>query len=121
MNPLDKALLCVNIILERKAVDPVLFEVGKLTSITDYFLIASGRSSRQVQAIAQHLQTRAKQQGLTLFGIEGERDGHWILMDYGDLVVHLFYQPVREFYDLEGLWVEAPRVEIDKGAIDDES
>ena len=117
MNPLNKALLCANIILERKATDPVLFEVEKLTSITDYFLIAGGRSSRQVQAIARHLQMRMKEEGFTPFGIEGERDGHWILLDYGDVVVHLFYQPVREFYDLEGLWVEAPRVGIEKNAI----
>jgi len=113
MNLLDKARLCVNIILERKAIEPVLFEVGQLTSIADYFLIASGKSSRQVQAIAQHLRTRMKEEGFTLFGIEGEREGHWILLDYGDLIVHLFHQPVREFYDLEGLWIEAPRVEMD--------
>ena len=121
MNPLDKALLSVNIILERKATDPVLFEVGRLTSITDYFLIASGNSSRQVQAIAHHLQRRMKEEGFIPFGIEGEGDGHWILLDYGDIVVHLFYQPVREFYDLEGLWFEAPRVEIDKSASKDEN
>ena len=112
MNPLDKALICVDIIRERKATDLVLFEVGTLTSIADYFLIASGKSSRQVQAIAQHLQSRMKEEGFTRFGVEGERDGHWILVDYGDVVIHLFYQPVREFYDLEGLWVEAPRVNI---------
>lgn len=113
MNPLDKARICVNIILERKASDIVLFKVGKLTSISDYFLIASGKSSRQVQAIAQHLQKRMKDEGFTLFGLEGEKDGHWVLLDYGDLVVHLFYEPVREFYDLEGLWIEAPRVEVE--------
>jgi len=121
MNPLDKALLSVNIILERKATDPVLFEVGRLTTITDYFLIASGKSSRQVQAIAQHLERRMKEEGFIPFGIEGERDGHWILLDYGDVVVHIFYQPVREFYDLEGLWVEAPRVEIEKEAVKGEN
>jgi ribosome-associated protein len=114
MNPLDKALICVDIIRERKATDLVLFEVGTLTSIADYFLIASGKSSRQVNAIAQHLQSRMKEEGFTRFGVEGERDGHWILVDYGDVVIHLFYQPVREFYDLEGLWVEAPRVNIDR-------
>ncbi|MBW1715735.1 MAG: ribosome silencing factor [Deltaproteobacteria bacterium] len=114
MNPLDKALICVDIIRERKATDLVLFEVGTLTSIADYFLIASGKSSRQVQAIAQHLQSRMKEEGFTRFSVEGERDGHWILVDYGDIVIHLFYQPVREFYDLEGLWVEAPRVNIDR-------
>jgi len=113
MNPLDKARVCLNLILERKAVDPVLFEVGNLTSIADYFLIASGTSSRQVQAIVQHLQRRMKGEGFTLFGIEGEKEGHWVLLDYGDLVVHLFYEPVREFYDLEGLWIEAPRIEVE--------
>ncbi len=121
MNPLDKALLSANIILERKAADPVLFEVGRLTTITDYFLIATGKSSRQVQAIAQHLERRMKEEGFIPFGIEGERDGHWILLDYGDVVVHIFYQPVREFYDLEGLWVEAPRVEIEKNAFKGEN
>ena len=121
MNPLDKALLSANIILERKATDPVLFEVGRLTTITDYFLIASGTSSRQVQAIAQHLERRMKEEGFIPFGIEGERDGHWILLDYGDVVVHIFYQPVREFYDLEGLWVEAPRVEIENNAFKGEN
>ena len=116
MNPIDKARLCANIILERKAIDLVLFEVGKLTSVTDYFLIASGRSSRQVQGIAEHLEKRMKEEGFTAFGIEGKSDGHWILLDYSEVVVHLFYQPVREVYDLEGLWIEAPRVKIDKKA-----
>jgi ribosome-associated protein len=112
MQALDKAKLCLKIIMERKAIDPVLFEVGKLLSITDYFLIASGNSSRQVQAIARHLQRRMREQGFRPDGIEGEQEGHWVLMDYGDLVIHLFYQPIREFYDLEGLWIEAPRLDV---------
>lgn len=112
MNTLDKALLASEIIRERKAVNPVLFEVGGLTSITDYFLIAGGNSSRQVQAISRHLSRRMRDKGLKAFGVEGEKEGHWILMDYGDLVIHIFYQPVREFYDLEGLWIEAPRIDI---------
>lgn len=114
MNTLDKALLASEIIRERKAVNPVLFEVGELTSITDYFLIASGNSSRQVQAISRHLSRKMRDKGLKALGVEGEREGHWILMDYGDLVIHIFYQPVREFYDLEGLWIEAPRVELNE-------
>ena len=121
MNPLDKAFLCVDIINERKAKDLVLFEVGKLSSMADFFLIASGTSSRQVQAIAQHLKTKMREEKVTLFGVEGERDGHWVLMDYGDVVVHLFYQPVREFYDLEGLWIEAPRIDLERKACKDES
>jgi ribosome-associated protein len=112
MRALGKAKLCLKIISERKAIDPVLFEVGKLVSITDYFLIASGNSSRQVQAIARHLQKRMREQGFRPDGIEGEQEGHWVLMDYGDVVIHLFYQPIREFYDLEGLWIEAPRMDF---------
>ncbi len=109
MESLDKALLATKIIRERKAVDPVLIEVAELTSITDYFLIAGGNSSRQVQAIGRHLSRKMRDNGIKPYGMEGEREGHWILMDYGDLVIHIFYQPVREFYDLEGLWSEAPR------------
>ena len=112
METLDKARLCLKIIKERKAMDPVLFEVGELTSIADYFLIASGNASRQVQAIAQHLKRRMRDKGFRAYGVEGEQKGHWVLMDYGDVVIHIFYQPVREFYDLEGLWMEAPKVEL---------
>lgn len=113
MKTLDKAKLCLRIIKERKAIDPILFEVGALTSITDYFLVASGNSSRQVQAIMRHLQRRMREQGFKAYGVEGEQEGHWILMDYGDIIIHLFYEPSREFYDLEGLWIEAPRVNME--------
>jgi len=112
MKTIDKAKLCMKIISERKAIDPVLFEVGKLTSIADYFLIASGSSSRQVQAMASHLLRKMKEEGFRAYGLEGEEEGHWILVDYGDIVIHLFYQPFREFYDLEGLWIDAPRISL---------
>ena len=113
MQSIDKAKLCFEIVMERKAIDPVMFEVEHLTSISDYFLIASGSSSRQVQAISRHLQKRMREEGFRTYGVEGEQEGHWVLMDYGDVIVHLFYQPYREFYDLEGLWVEAPRVTLE--------
>ena len=111
MKPIEKARLCLEIIRERKAIDPILMEVGRLTSFTDYFLVASGNSSRQVQAISQHMARRLREEGFRPLGVEGEQEGHWVLMDYGDVVIHIFYQPVREFYDLEGLWTEAPRVD----------
>lgn len=114
MNSLEKALLAANIIKERKAVDPVLFNVADMSSFADYFLIAGGNSSRQVQSISRHLIRKLREKGIKAYGTEGEFEGHWILMDYGDLVIHIFYQPVRGFYDLEGLWMEAPRVEIEK-------
>lgn len=113
MESLDKAKLALGIIKERKALDPLLFDVGALTSFTDFFLIASGNSSRQTQAIARHLERRMREEGFRPHGIEGAQEGHWILMDYGDLVIHIFYQPTREFYDLEGLWVEAPQITVE--------
>jgi ribosome-associated protein len=121
MEPLDKALLCLKIIMERKAIDPVLFEVGKLTSIADYFLVTSGNSNRQVQAISQHVLERMREEGFKPYGVEGVQEAHWALMDYGDIVIHIFYHPVREFYDLEGLWIEAPRVELSKSEKKDKS
>ena len=113
MQTIDKAKLCLRIIKQRKAINPILFEVGKLTSIADYFIIASGNSSRQVQAITRHLQKSMREKGFRAYGVEGEQEGHWVLMDYGDVVIHLFYKPFRDFYDLEGLWIEAPRVGLE--------
>ena len=111
METLDKARLCLAIVKERKAGNPVLMEVGKLTSIADYFLIASGNSSRQVQAISRHVTKRMRENGFKAYGVEGEQEGHWVLLDYGDVIIHIFYEPVREFYDLEGFWIEASRIE----------
>lgn len=113
MESREKALLCLRVIKERKAINPVLFEVGELTSIADYFLLASGNSTRQVQAITRHLEKRMREAGWRPLGVEGEQEGKWVLLDYGDLVIHVFYEPVREFYDLDGLWREAGRVETE--------
>lgn len=110
MTSLGKATNCFSFIKERKAIDPILLDVGRLTSISDYFIIASGSSTRQVQAIANHLLRKMRQAGFKAMGVEGEAEGQWILTDFGDVVVHIFYQPVRAFYDLEGLWIEAPRI-----------
>ncbi len=98
--------------MDRKAVDLVILEVKNLSSFTDYFVICSGNSDRQVQAIASHVEEKLGQQKIHPLGVEGKREGRWILLDYGDVVVHIFYQPVREFYDLERLWSEAPRLEV---------
>ncbi|MGD9161383.1 MAG: ribosome silencing factor [Desulfobacteraceae bacterium] len=119
MKSLDKALLAADIIMERKAIDLVLFNVGEMSSFTDYFLIAGGNSTRQVQSMERHLEKKMKENGLKSYGTEGALEGHWILMDYGDLIIHLFYQPVRELYDLEGLWMEAPRIKIKDNALPD--
>jgi ribosome-associated protein len=111
-----KSLLCLKAANEKKASDPVLLELKEMTSITDYFLLLSGKSDRQVQAIAQAIEEALKQEGISPLGQEGGPGGKWILMDYEDVVVHIFLEPVRKFYDLEGLWVDAPRVDLEKGA-----
>jgi ribosome-associated protein len=112
MESWDRALLLSQYALEKKAYDLVLIEVSEVTSIADYFIICSGRSDRQVQGIAQGLQENLGNLGISPLSIEGLTHGHWVLMDFSDVIVHIFYQPVREFYDLEGLWAHAPRVEL---------
>ncbi|MFB0508513.1 MAG: ribosome silencing factor [Thermodesulfobacteriota bacterium] len=107
----EKSLCCVRAALEKKAYDLVLLDVQKVSSFTAYFLICSGRSDRQVQAIARSIEDDLKKMGIRPLGMEGFEGGKWILMDYDDVLVHVFLDPVRKFYDLEGLWLDAPRVE----------
>ena len=106
------ATLCAEQILEHKGQDLVVLEVSRLSSFADYFVIGSARSSRQAQGIADNVEMKLRQIGVKPIGIEGTREGQWILMDYGDVIVHIFYEPVRLFYDLESLWSEAERVNL---------
>ena len=108
----EKALLCVRFALEKKAYDLVVMEVGELTSLADYFLICTGRSDTQVQAITQSIDENLGRLGIRPLAVEGYTHGQWVVMDYGDVVVHVFYEPVREFYDLERLWSRASRVRL---------
>lgn len=108
----EKAVLLSRLALEKKAYDLVLMEVREITSIADYFIICSGRSDRQVQSIAQGIEEKLAETGLFPLSVEGMTRGQWVLMDFSDVIVHIFYQPLREFYDLEGLWAHAPRLEL---------
>jgi len=109
---LTKALQCAEAALDKKAVDLVVLDVGGLTSIADYLVICTGRSDRQVQAIAQAIDEQLRTLGQRPIAIEGMTRGQWVLMDYTDVIVHIFYKPVREFYDLERLWEHAPHVQL---------
>lgn len=111
----EKSLLCLKAALKKKALDPVLLELKGMTSFTDYFLLCSGKSDRQVQAIAQAIEEALKKDGIRPLGQEGMTGGRWVLMDYEDVVVHIFLEPIRKFYDLEGLWFDAPRIDFQKG------
>jgi len=100
--------------LDKKALEPVLLDVRELCSFCNYQLVLSGRSDRQVDAIADGIVAGLKaSDGLRPIGAEGARTGQWALLDYGDFVVHVFLHSAREHYDLEGLWSDAPRIELD--------
>lgn len=105
--PLD---LYIKAILGRKALNVVALDVAEMTSYADVFIFCSGRSNRQVTAIAEHIKTDLKQHKINPISVEGTKDGHWVLLDYGHVIIHVFYEPIREFYDLEGLWVDAKRI-----------
>ena len=111
-NSFERALLCTRFALDKKAYDLQLLDVSKLTTVSDYFLICTGRSDTQVRAIAQHVEQSLAAQGIRPRAIEGYTRGQWVLMDYDDVVIHAFYHPIRAFYDLEGLWMRAPRVRL---------
>ncbi len=87
-------------------------DVGKLTSLADYFVVCSGRSDTQVQAIAQAIETNLREHGMRPLSLEGYSRGQWVIMDYADVIVHVFLEPVREFYDLDRLWARAPRLQL---------
>lgn len=109
----DAALdLFYQAVLGKKAMHVVALDVRELTSIADVFIICSGRSNRQVSAIAEHIERQLRGCKIKPLSVEGTAEGHWVLMDYGHVIIHVFFDPVREFYDLEGLWSDARRIPI---------
>jgi len=105
-------LICAGAALERKAGNLVILKVRELSSFTDYFVICSGTSDRQVRSIADHVEERLKKEGILPLGVEGRQGGNWILMDYGEVILHIFFEATREFYDIERLWAEAPALTV---------
>ena len=103
--------LYVKAALGRKALGVVVLDVRELTSVAEAFIICSGRSNRQVTAIAEYIQAELKKAGIKPLSVEGKKEGHWVLLDYGHVIIHVFYESVRKFYDLEGLWVDAKRIQ----------
>lgn len=101
-----------SLVTDKKALDVVLLDVRGKTSYADYFVIASGESERQVAAMADHVTEALKKAGDQAIGTEGQATGQWVLIDYGEVVAHLFFTEVRAFYDLEGLWADAPREKL---------
>lgn len=98
---------------DKKAIDPVILEMTDLTLVADYFVIASGRTAVAVRAIADGVEELLAQHNLFPRGREGYEDGRWVLLDYGSVIVHIFLEQEREYYNLERLWRDAPRVEVE--------
>ena len=105
-------MAAVEAALEKKAYDLTVLQVEHLSSIADYFLIATGRSDVQVQAIASGIEERMDRENAYPISVEGLNHGHWVVLDYNDVVVHLFFEPAREFYRLERNWTDAREVTL---------
>lgn len=99
---------------EKKALDIVVLKMSELIYLTDYFVICTGRSGRQVKTIADFIEEKIREAGLVCRGREGRSAAHWVLLDYGDVVIHVFTPDDREFYRLDAIWKDAPRLELEE-------
>jgi ribosome-associated protein len=106
------AIMIAHAGLDKKAEDVTVLDVRGLTSYADYFVVMTADSDRQAGAIADHVEQTMKDKGVTKVGVEGYEGGRWILVDYGDVVAHVMNRESRGFYDLEGLWADAPRFPV---------
>ena len=111
--PDKRVALAVQAASEKKATNIVILDLREIASFTDYFIICSGRANRQVQAITDEITDQlSKQAGVRASHVEGYQAAEWVLIDYGDFIVHVFAEDARQFYELERLWRDAHRVEI---------
>ncbi|HBH28241.1 MAG: ribosome silencing factor [Desulfofustis sp. PB-SRB1] len=109
----DIAEVCHRVATDSKGEEIAVLDVRGMCSFADYFVIVSGRSTRHVQAMAENIEHELRSKRINTSRAEGLREGTWVLLDFGDVIVHVFYHEQREFYDLDGLWHDAPRVEFD--------
>lgn len=112
--PKQLALLAAKKALDKKAFNIVLLDVRPWQTLMDYTLIVSAQSTKQTQGIAKYIKESLKQEDIFPLNVEGMEQGKWILMDYNDVIVHVFFEYVRDIYDIEMLWHDAPRVRIPK-------
>ncbi|MCZ6603173.1 MAG: ribosome silencing factor [Planctomycetota bacterium] len=108
---MDLARLCARMLSDGRAKDVMILDLQGLSPVTNYFVIATGTSQRQIRGIAEEIRIEMKRSGLLPLGLEGLDGGRWVLIDYADVVIHLMSGDARSFYDLEMLWGDAPKVE----------
>ncbi len=107
------ALLVSKLALEKMGRDIVLLDMRGISAVCDWFVLVSAGSPRMIKAISKSIDKGLSAKKISSINIQGRQDPHWVLMDYGDVVVHVFYTQTREFYALEGLWSDAPREQFD--------
>jgi ribosome-associated protein len=107
------AVAVANAALEHKALNVQIIDVRGKVDYSDYVVIMSGRSDRQVSALARNIEETLQPRGMRCIGVEGLPHAAWLLMDYGDVIVHIFHQDMRGYYDLETLWMDAARVAVE--------
>ena len=117
----DRILAALHAASDKKALDLVVIDLRAIATFTDYFVITSGANQRQVQAIADEVVDKLKKGGTPAARVEGYRTAEWILVDYGDFIVHVFEDKSRRFYDLERLWREGQRVELPAELVNDQA
>lgn len=108
---------CARIASFRRAADILVLDLTTLSPVTSYFVIATGTSNRQIRGIAEEIVKEVKGAGSIPFGVEGRQEARWVLIDLGDVVVHLMTEEARDFYDMEMLWGDAPRIDWESGDI----
>jgi len=109
---LERAKICARVALDAKAEDVVILDVKGISSFTDYFVIMNGRSTRHVQGLAETIEQEMRSKRVNASHAEGIQEGMWVLLDFDDVVVHIFHHEQRKFYDLEGLWHDAKPVSL---------
>ena len=113
----ETAILCINAALEKKPKDIVIMSIRQISSFADYYILMTGSSDREVQAISSTIREKMKEKGILPLNVEGTAYGKWILLDYIDVIISIFHEPVRAFYDLERLWSDAPFMKIPDNTI----
>ncbi len=115
MEAFEIAKNCAAFAEDKKAKDVVIMDLAGLSDVADYFVIAGGTSERHVGTIADGIETGMKTEGVRPSFMEGYREGRWVIIDYGNVIVHIFLEQLRELYDLESLWIEAKRLRSQDG------
>lgn len=112
LETVEKLKAIIEAASEKKAKDTEILQLTGLSIMTDYFVICSGESTTQVRTIVDYIEEQLKKAGVKPYGIEGYSNSKWVLMDYSDIIVHVFEEETRQYYEIEKLWIDAPRIDI---------